>query len=39
VSGGVKEQATKKFETRNPKFETNANDQKAENSKQARFGF
>jgi len=31
--------AKKKFETRNLKFETNPNDQKAENSKRARFGF
>ena len=33
VSGGVKQRPTKKFETRNPKCETNPNDQKAENSK------
>jgi hypothetical protein len=29
----------KKTKTRNPKFETNPNDQKAQNSKQTRFGF
>jgi hypothetical protein len=31
--------AEKKFETRNPKFETISNDQKSKCSKQARFGF
>jgi hypothetical protein len=35
----AKAQRTKKFEARNTKFETNSNDQKAENSKRARFGF
>ena len=29
----------KKFEARNPKLETNLNDQKAQNSKPASFGF
>ena len=33
------EGAKKNLETRNPKFETNPNDQKAQNSKQLRFGF
>jgi hypothetical protein len=28
-----------KFEARNPKFETNSNDQNMQNSKQAPFGF
>jgi len=28
-----------KFEARNPKFETNSNDQNMQNSKQASFGF
>jgi hypothetical protein len=32
-------QGQTKLETRNPNFETNPNDQKAQNSKQARFGF
>src|SRR5882724_956606 len=31
--------SVRKFETRNPKFETNSNDQKTKNSKPAHFGF
>jgi hypothetical protein len=36
---GAKGAKTKKFETRNPKFETISNDQNKSNSKQASFGF
>jgi hypothetical protein len=32
-------EAEEKLETRNPKFETNPSDQKAQNSKPTRFGF
>jgi hypothetical protein len=36
---GAKDAKNKKFEARNPKFETNSNDQNMQNSKPASFGF